>query len=61
MPWLFCCTGFDGYVILVQFRSYPVPVGNDSLLAIVADDQRRYAVKISQSIVVDSDLLRLLS
>lgn len=47
-------------VILVQFRSYPVPVGNDSLLAIVADDQRRYAAKIRQSIVVDGNPLRLL-
>ena len=44
-------------VILVQFRGNPVPVCNDSLLAIVADDQRRYTTKIRQSIVVYSDPL----
>ena len=44
-------------VILVQFRGDPVSVCNDSLLAIVADDQRRHAAKIRQSIVVYSDPL----
>ena len=47
-------------VILVQFWGNPVSVCNDSLLAIVADDQRRYTTKIRQSIVVYSDPLRFL-
>lgn len=36
-------------VILVQFRGDPVPIGNDSLLAVVTDNQCRYAAQIRQS------------
>ena len=47
-------------IILVQFRGDPVPVGNDSLLAVVTDNQCRYPAKIRHGIVVDRNPLRLL-
>ena len=47
-------------VILVQLRGDPVPVGNNGLLAVVADDQRRNAAEVCQGIVVDGNPLRLL-
>ena len=47
-------------VVLVQLRLDPVPVRNDSLLAVVANDQGRDTSKIRQGVVVDLDPLRLL-
>ena len=45
-------------IIPVQLRIDPVTVGNNGLLAVVADNQCRYPAKIRQGIVVDSDPLR---
>ena len=47
-------------VVFVQLRLDPVPVRNDSLLAVVANDQGRDTSKILQGVVVDLDPLRLL-
>ncbi len=47
-------------IVLVQFRRDPVPVGDDSLFAIVAYNQCRNAAEIAESVVINSDSLRLL-
>ena len=47
-------------VILVQFRGNPVPVGNHSLLAVIADNERRNAAEILKRMVVHGNPLRFL-
>ena len=47
-------------IVFVQLRRDPVLVGDDGMLAVVADDQRRGTAKIQERIVVDGNPLRLL-
>ena len=48
-------------IVFVQFRLDPVPIRDDGLLTVIADDQWRNTLKETERMIVHLDPLRLLS